>query len=56
MVKLKSIKTSRKIAAYLHICFLYLARTKVEWDGRTMDFPRKKTGTSDLKHIIARKQ
>ena len=27
----KSIKTCTKIAARRHICFLYLARTKVEW-------------------------
>ena len=33
-VKHKSIKTCTKIAAHRHICFLYLARTKVEWDRR----------------------
>ena len=33
-VKHKSIKTCTKTAAHRHICFLYLARIKVEWDAR----------------------
>lgn len=50
----RSIKIHPKIAARHHICFLYLARAKVEWDERARWTPhREKTNTSHLKYFFS---